>query len=374
MHALTSRILLRPWLSFKPLLRLKTLLLETLWLSALSLLLVTALVAAANAQTPATIDNDNPVADESTVTLRPAILYNYVSQKNDRAFNQAAFDGATRASKQLGIKFEEYRISENDDREAFIRKVAESGVTHIIALGFQNVVPVLKLAEQYPDVKFTVIDGIVPPVFTNVQSIIFKDHEGAFLVGMIAAYKSKSGKVGFIGGMDVPLIRNFAYGFEQGVQFANPKVKVLVDMIGTTQEAWSNQVKGAALAEKQFDQGVDVVFAAAGGSGLGVLHSARQHNKLAIGVDTNQNSLYPGTVLTSMVKRVDNAVYGVLENSQQGKWEAGIKYLGMKENALDYAVDRFNRDLITKDIIDRVETAKELIIRGQLVVNVYSPN
>lgn len=306
--------------------------------------------------------------------FRPAILYESGASKGDYAFIDMMKRGAQKAKAEIGIEYEEFNLPEGRDRVEFLREIAESSVTHIIAVGFQNVVPVLTVADQYPEVYFTVIDGIVPPLFKNVQSINFKDHEGAFLVGIIAGQLSPTNKLGFIGGMDVPLIKNFEYGFRQGAEYARPSIEVMpADTIGTTPAAWSDPERAKALAKKQFNAGVGVIFAAAGGSSVGVLEAASEMNKLAIGVDTNQNSLYPGNVLTSMVKRVDKVVYDVLVNSFSGKWEPGIKYLGIKENALDYAVDVHNKDLITKVAIDKVEEAKDRIIRGLITVDVFSP-
>lgn len=313
-------------------------------------------------------------APQTAAGYKPVIVFESGSAKSDKAFTEAAHTGAENARNELGIAYKEYKITPGEDRETVLRKIAESGATLIVAVGFQNVMPVLKLAEMYPNVRFTVIDGIVPPLFANVQSVIFKDHEGAFLVGMIAAYTSRTGSVGFIGGMDVPLIRNFSFGYIQGAKYARPDVKVLTEMVGATRDAWSNPARGSILAEKQFLDGVDVVFAAAGGSGLGVLQAAHVHGKLAIGVDTNQNGLHPGTVLTSMIKRVDLAVYDTLKNGRNNNWQAGIKYLGIKDNMLDFTVDRHNMGLISKETIEKVEAAKELILRGIIDVQAYTPN
>ncbi len=306
--------------------------------------------------------------------FRPAILYESGASKGDYAFIDMMRRGAGKAKAEVGISYEEFNLPEGRDRMEFLKEIADSGVTHIIAVGFQNVVPVLSVADQYPEVHFTVIDGIVPPLFKNVQSINFKDHEGAFLVGILAGELSPTNKIGFIGGMDVPLIKNFEYGFRQGAEYARPSIEfVPSDTIGTTPAAWSDPERAKALAKKQFNSGVGVIFAAAGGSSVGVLEAAAEMDRLAIGVDTNQNGLYPGNVLTSMVKRVDKVVYDVLTNSFSGKWEPGIKYLGIKENALDYAVDIHNKDLVTKKAIDKVEEAKDRIVRGLITVEVFSP-
>lgn len=312
-----------------------------------------------------------PAIAKPATPFNPAIVYLSSSNESDRAFIDAARAGILKANHEYGITIPEFRMLGTDNVTAVIKRVADSGASPIIALGFQNVLPVLNVAERYPNTHFTVIDGLVPPLFPNVQSILFKDHEGAFLVGLIAGKATRSNHVGFIGGMDIPLIRNFAIGFTQGVKYANPRAKVDSQMVGTTSDAWSNPTRAGELAIGQYESGADVIFAAAGGSGIGVLKAANSTNNLAIGVDTNQNGLFPGRVLTSLVKRVDIAVYDTLKTSHDGKWSPGIKYLGIKEGALDYAVDEHNRGLISEKLIDEVANAKERIINGIINVEIY---
>jgi basic membrane protein A len=205
-----------------------------------------------------------------------------------------------------------------------------------------------------------------------VQSVVFKEHEGSFLVGMAAAMASKTGKVGFVGGMDIPLIRNFAHGYEQGVKYVKPDAEVFVNMTGTTPAAWNDPAKGAELAQSQFDRGADVVYAAAGGTGLGVLQAAADSGKLSIGVDSNQNYLHPGSVLTSMLKRVDVAVYNAFKTAKDGTWQPGEKNLGLAENGVGYALDENNRSLITPEMEKKLEAAKAKIISGELKVSPYT--
>ncbi len=315
----------------------------------------------------------NDVATDKPVPFKPAIIYLYSAEGSDRSFIDAARSGIEHAEKEFSFKVTERRMDASENINTVIKEVADSGASPIIAVGYQNVMPVLNLAEQYPKTHFTVIDGLVPPLFPNVQSIIFKDHEGAFLVGIIAAKSSKNGHIGFIGGMDVPLIRNFSVGYMQGARYAVPDITIDVDFVGDKPDAWSNPVRAHELAMKQFENGSEVIFAAAGGSGLGVLKAANETGNYAIGVDSNQNGLYPGRVLTSLVKRVDIAMYDTLKTAYEGRWSPGIKYLGIREGALDYAVDSNNRNIISEALIDRVSTAKERIIGGMIEVEMYSP-
>ncbi len=207
-----------------------------------------------------------------------------------------------------------------------------------------------------------------------MQSVVFKEQEGSFLVGVLAALASKSGKVGFVGGMDIPLIRRFQCGFEQGVKYANPKAEIIANMTGTTPAAWNDPGRGAELAKGQFDRGVDVVYAAAGSTGIGVLQAAKDRGKLSIGVDSNQNHLHPGSVLTSMLKRVDLAAYNSFKAAQAGTWKAGTQVLGLKEGGVDWALDKDNEKLITADMKAKVDAAKADIVSGKIVVHDYMSN
>lgn len=306
--------------------------------------------------------------------FRPVLIYVTGALDTDRAFIEMARAGAERAKKELRIEFEEFRLPENEEPTTFIKHIADQGFSPIIAVGYQNVMAVLTLAESYPNTRFTVIDGLVPPIYQNVQSIVFKDHEGAFLVGMVAAYTTQTQKIGFIGGMDVPLIRNFAYGYEQGAKFVRPNVEITKLMVGDTPEAWSRPDIAYDMALKQFNDDHDIIFTAAGGSSIGVLRAAKDKKKFAIGVDTNQNGTFPGHVLTSMLKRVDNAVFDTIKSAYENKWQAGIKSLGLKEAALDFAVDKHNRHLVTKNIVEQVLITRERIINGLIDVEMYSPD
>ncbi len=314
---------------------------------------------------PALAEGDSPI-------YHPVLIYLYAGDDSDSAFVKSAMSGIARAENEFHVPVETVRLNAGDDTEAAIKKVAKRHASPIILLGNQNVTPVFNMASRYPDSNFTVIDGLVPPIGNNVQSILFKDHEGAFLVGYVAGRMTHSGFVGFIGGMDSPLIRNFQIGYEQGAKYADKNIKVTSQMIGNTAEAWSNAGKAEELALNQYREGVDIIFAAAGGSSMGVLKAADDMGKLAIGVDSNQNGMYPGHVLTSMVKRVDVAVYETLKASQNGSWKPGVRYMGLKEGALDYSVDQNNRGLMTEQLIEEVATAKDKIISGKIIVESYS--
>ena len=208
----------------------------------------------------------------------------------------------------------------------------------------------------------------------NVQSIIFKEHEGSFLVGVLAAMKSKSGKVGFVGGMDIPLIHKFACGYVQGVKYINSGTTVYQKMTGTTPAAWSDPARGASLAKTMFDSGADIVYAAAGSTGLGVLQSAADNGKMSIGVDSNQNHLQPGSVLTSMLKRVDVAAYEVFKTGYDNSWKAGFKVLGLAEDVVGWALDEHNAKLVSSSMKSKVEQVRKGIISGSIKVHDYMSN
>jgi len=214
-----------------------------------------------------------------------------------------------------------------------------------------------------------VIDGVVK--LPNVQSAVFKEHEGSFVVGVLAAMASRTGKVGFVGGMDVPLIRKFACGYEQGVKYANARAETFQNMTGTTPAAWNDPARGAELARGQFDRGVEVIYAAAGTTGLGVLQAAKDRGKLAIGVDSNQNHLHPGTILTSMIKRVDLVAYESFKAARDGTWQGGVMVRGLKEGGVDWALDANNATLITPEMKAAADRVKADIIAGKIAVHDY---
>ena len=290
----------------------------------------------------------------------PAVVFD-MGGKFDKSFNEAAFRGMEKWKKDTGKNYLSFEISNESQREQALRRMAEKGASPIIGIGFGQASSIEKVAKEFPKLKFAIIDMVVNQ--PNVQSVVFKEQEGSFLVGVMAVIASKSGKVGFVGGMDIPLIRKFQCGYEQGAKYANPKAEVFSNMTGTTGSAWNDPARGGELAKAQFAKGADVVFAAAGGTGMGVYQAAKDGGKLAIGVDSNQNYVQPGTMLTSMVKRVDLAVYNVAKNHQPG-----VSVLGLKEGGVDYAADDFNAKLITPDMKKRVEAAKADIVSGKVKV------
>jgi basic membrane protein A len=301
--------------------------------------------------------------------FKPALIFD-MGGKFDKSFNEAAYNGAEMFKKEAGIDYLEFEVTNESQREQSLRKLAQRGATVIVATGFAQAPALKTVAAEFPDVKFTLIDDVVD--LPNVQSIIFKEHEGSFLVGVLAATASKTGKVGFVGGMDIPLIRKFACGYVQGAKYANPNAQVFENMTGTTGDAWNDPTKGGELARSQFDRGADVVYAAAGGTGLGVYQAAKDSGKLAIGVDSNQNYIHPGTMLTSMLKRVDLAVYNAFKTAQDGTWKPGVQILGLAEDGVGWALDDNNKALITPDMQAKVEQAKKDIIAGTIQVHDYT--
>jgi basic membrane protein A len=298
----------------------------------------------------------------------PAVVFD-MGGKFDKSFNEAAYTGAERFKKETGIAYREFEVTNETQREQAQRNLARRGAQIVVGIGFAQASAIEKVAREFPATKFVIIDGVVE--LPNVQSIVFKEHEGSFLVGMAAAMASKTGKVGFVGGMDIPLIRKFALGYEEGARHVNPKIEIFQNMTGTTPSAWNDPTRGGELARSQFDRGADVVYAAAGATGLGVLQAAKDKGKLAIGVDSNQNHIHPGTVLTSMVKRVDLAVYNALKTAKEGTWKPGRQAIGLAENGVGYAIDRNNRQLITREMERRLTQARADIVAGKIKVTDY---
>jgi basic membrane protein A len=290
----------------------------------------------------------------------PAVIYD-LGGKFDKSFNQAGYDGAERWKKETGKPYLEFEIANPAQREQAARRMAERGASPVVGIGFSQAASIEKVARDFPRLGFAVIDAVVD--LPNVQSIVFKEHEGSFLAGMLAALASRSGRIGFVGGMDVPLIRRFQCGYEQGARYANPRVQVSAAMTGTTAAAWIDPARGAELAKAQFATGVDVVFAAAGGTGIGVYQAAHDAGRLAIGVDGNQNHLQPGTMLTSMVKRVDVAVYNAFKGVTPG-----LTSLGLKEGGVDLAFDEHNAALVSAEMKRKVDAARADIVGGRIQV------
>ena len=298
----------------------------------------------------------------------PAVVFD-MGGKFDKSFNEAAFNGAQRFKADSGIQYREFEVTNPSMREQALRNMARRGAQVVVAMGFAQAAAVETVAQEFPDTKFTLIDMVVD--LPNVQSVIFKEHEGSFLVGMAAALASETGKVGFVGGMDIPLIRKFALGYVEGAKHINPDIEIYQNMTGTTPSAWNDPTRGGELARSQFDRGADVVYAAAGGTGIGVYQAAKDAGKLAIGVDSNQNYMHPGTMLTSMIKRVDVAVYESFRAAREGTWQGGIQILGLAEDGVGWALDEHNRSLISAEVEAAIEQAREDIIAGKIAVTDY---
>ena len=300
--------------------------------------------------------------------IRPGVVYD-LGGKFDKSFNEGVWNGAKRFTADTGIEFREFEVQTDSQRVQALRTFARRGYDPILAVGFQYAPALEQIAAEFTETRFAIIDAEVHR--PNVQSIVFREHEGAFVVGVLAAMASRTGKLGFVGGMDVPLIRRFACGYVLGAQHASPGVEIFQNMVGTTGAAWNDPVKGAELARSQFDRGADVIFHAAGTTGLGVLQAAADADMLGIGVDSNQNHLHPGSVLTSMLKRVDVVAYEVFDSVRQGTWTAGVRELGLKEGGVGWALDEFNEGLVSSEMKAAADRAVADIKRGSIRVHDY---
>jgi basic membrane protein A len=298
----------------------------------------------------------------------PALIFD-LGGKFDKSFNEAAFGGAQRWAEETGGTFREIELQSEAQREQALRRFAEAGANPIVTMGFAMADPLSSVAPDYPDTKFVVID-VTWLDAPNIRQVGFAEHEGSYLVGMMAAMASKSDTVGFVGGMDVPLIRHFGCGYAQGVKAVNPDATVIANMTGTTPSAWNDPVKGSELTKAQISQGADVVYAAAGGTGVGVLQTAADEGILSIGVDSNQNYLHPGKVLTSMLKRVDVAVYDAMKAGEA--LEPGFRAMDLAHEGVGYAMDENNASLVTAEMQAVVDAAAAAIIAGDLVVHDYT--
>ncbi len=304
-----------------------------------------------------------------------------IGGKNDRSFNAAAWEGVKRAEKDFDIELRDVEPGNPTSIEPAMRAFAERKFDLIIGVGFAQGPIMQKVATDYPNIKFAIIDGVIfeadgKTPKENVASLVFREHEGSYLVGIIAAETTKTGTIGFVGGMDIPLIHRFETGYREGAQSVDPNIKVIKNFVGVTDHAWNNPGKGKELSLAQIQKGADVIFTAAGNSGLGAFDAAEQYgkdangraNKYVIGVDSNQNGVKPGFVLTSMVKRVDVAVYDVVRDITQGKFDGGFHVFGLDKDGIAYALDEHNKALISEDTLRRVEEARRKIVAGEIKV------
>ncbi|MDP2086200.1 MAG: BMP family ABC transporter substrate-binding protein [Gemmobacter sp.] len=296
----------------------------------------------------------------------PALIFD-LGGKFDKSFNEAAHNGAQRWAKETGGTYKELEMQSAAQRVQFARRMAESGANPIVVMGFQNMETLKEVAPEYPNTRFVLIDAVVEA--PNVRSVIFTEHEGSYLVGMLAAMANKTGTISFVGGMDIPLITAFACGYAQGAKAVKPDIKVIVNYTGDTPAAWNDPVKGGEIAKAQISQGSDVVFAAAGGTGLGVLQAAADGGVLSIGVDSNQNYLHSGKVLTSMLKLVDNAVHQAFSDGPE--LETGVVLMNLAAGGVGYALDEHNAALVSDEMKAKAEEAKAAIIAGTISVHDY---
>jgi basic membrane protein A len=316
-----------------------------------------------------------------------------IGGKDDRSFNAAAWagvkcaesgtlpDGKTPCGKPaLDIVLRDVEPGNPTSIEPAMRAFAERGYDLIIGVGFAQGPIMQSVAKDYPNIQFAIIDGVIfeddgKTPKSNVASLVFKEHEGSYLAGIIAAKTTKTNVLGFVGGMDIPLIHRFEKGYEEGAKSVNPNIRVVQNYVGVTDAAWNNPGKGKELSLAQIGKGADVIFTAAGNSGLGAFDAVEQYGKVngrathfVIGVDSNQNMVKPGFVLTSMVKRVDNAVYDIVKLVTERKFQAGFHVFGLESDGVGYVIDQYNKDLVSPEAIQAAEEAKKKIIAGQIKV------
>jgi basic membrane protein A and related proteins len=296
-----------------------------------------------------------------------------IGGKDDRSFNAAAWQGVQRAAKDLPIVLRDIEPGTPNAIEPAMRAFAERNYDLIIGVGFAQAPIMEQVAKDYPNIHFAIIDGVSQ--LPNVASLVFKEHEGSYLVGLLAAKASRTGTIGFLGGMDIGLIHRFEKGYEEGAKAVNPNIRVIQNYVGVTDGAWNNPGKGKELSLAQIGKGADVIFTAAGNSGLGAFDAVEQQGMqngrathFVIGVDSNQNMVKPGFVLTSMVKRVDNAVYNIVQEVVNHRFSPGLHVFGLDKDGVGYAMDENNKNLITPEAIQQAEEAKKKIIAGEIKV------
>jgi basic membrane protein A and related proteins len=297
----------------------------------------------------------------------PAVIYD-LGGKFDKSFNEAAYNGAEQWKKETGGTYHDLEIQAEAQREQALRKFAQAGYSPIVVTGFSFADTLNKVAPDFPNIHFVQIDSVVNQ--PNVQSVVYKSNDASYLAGVLAAKTSKTGKVGFVGGMDIPLIHAFFCGYKEGFMATNKDGQVFENYTGTTAAAWNDPVGAGELAKADFDKGADIVYAAAGASGLGVIDAANDAKKMSIGVDSNQNYLHPGSVLTSVLKRVDVTVYNAFKNDKDFK--AGTVALGVAEDGVGLAMDDNNKPMITADAQAAVDAASKGIADGSIKVHDFT--
>ncbi len=294
-----------------------------------------------------------------------------VGGRGDKSFNDAAYAGLERAKRELGVDFATLEMGEGNEREAALRQLTAGGARLVFGVGFLFSDDIKALAKEFPAVHFACIDYTVNPGDTlppNLVALKFREEEGSYLVGALAALVSRSDRLGFVGGMEIPLIKKFEAGYRAGVHAVRPRAHVLVKYAGTTGTAFKDPTKGKELALAEYHDGADVIFHASGSTGLGVFEAARDLNKLAIGVDSDQYAEAPGHVLTSMVKRVDTAVFDTIREQQAGRWSGGVRVFGLKDDGVAWVYDERNRALIPDAAKRTVDSLRAAIVAGRIAV------
>ena len=307
--------------------------------------------------------------------LRVGLVFD-IGGRGDKSFNDSAYRGLERARTELGVVPEYHEPADGSDRETGLREYASRGYDLVFGIGFMFSDDIEKMAREFPNVKFACVDytlktgpdGRPLPLPANLVGLKFREEEGSFLAGAAAALVSKTNSVGFVGGMDIPLIHKFEAGYRAGAKHVHPSCNVLVGYAGVTGTAFKDPAKGKELAASMYGRGADVIFHASGTTGLGVFEAARDQNKLAIGVDSDQYDEAPGHILTSMVKDVDVAVFGVIRDVQAGQYQGGIRELGLKENGVRIVRDERNRDLIPDAVYTRIEALRDSVVQGWITV------
>ncbi len=280
----------------------------------------------------------------------------------DESFNDAAYRGMQKAVEDFDIVFDYVEPDEIAEMEDHQRAFVEAGYDLVIAIGFLQESGVEAVAMDYPDARLAIVDSVVD--MPNVASLIFKEHEGSFLVGALAAMMTESDTVGFVGGMEVPVIHNFQTGYEQGVEYVRPQVRVLISYAGD----FGDPGRGKELAISQYARGADIIYHASGGTGMGVFEAAQENDFFAIGVDSDQDHLAPGYILTSMLKRVDVAVYNIVADLVEGQFQGGVHEFGVADGGVGVTEFTYTKDLIPQEVIDRLEEIKQRIIDGTIEV------
>ncbi|SDY65392.1 basic membrane protein A [Proteiniborus ethanoligenes] len=310
-------------------------------------------------------NNENVSGTDEGEKVKVGLLTG-VAGLGDKSFNDLAYDGAKQAEKELNIELKVVEPIDLASTEGLLRDLANAGNDMVIGVGFDMAEPMNIVSQEFPDTKFAIVDAVVEQ--PNVQSLTFKEHEGSFLIGALTALMTETNKVGCIPAMDIPFLNRFTNAYEQGVKYINKDIEVIVQPIGSDFSAFNDPGKAKNIAASMYSQGIDIIYPVAGGSGTGLFEAAKDANKYALGINSDQDYMAEGLVLASMMKRVDVAVFESIQDVVDKSFVGELKLFGLENNGVGLSEMKYTKDIIGEEVINKLEEIKKGIIDGTIEV------